>query len=86
MLKELCLWRTHAGAVSEGLQIVGKTHAGAGKQCEEEVIAERNYHGLTHNPCSFPSALLQIGELGGVKDEGVKLSLEIKGRAKGKVF
>lgn len=53
-LKELCLWRTHAGAVSEGLQIVGKTHAGARKQCEEEVIAERNYHGLTTTPVPFP--------------------------------
>jgi len=47
----------------QGLQPVGRTHAGAGDKCEEEGVAERNCYGLTMAPIPHPPSTTRQGEV-----------------------
>lgn len=74
--------RTHAGAVSEELQPVGKTleklmndcipwegsNNAAGEECEDKEAVETTHYGLTAIPVPYPSVLLGVEE---VQESGV---------------
>lgn len=53
----------------EGLQPLGRTHAGAGEQCEEEEAGERNCYGLIATPIPHPPVPLSGEE---VEESGMK--------------
>lgn len=67
--------RDHTRANVFPEESLGKTHAGAGRNSEEEGKSERNCHGLNTDPVPYLPALLRVGGGRRAGNEAMKLSL-----------
>lgn len=73
---------TTQGQVVFPEESLGRTHAGAGRNSEEEGKTERNYHGLNMDPVPYLHACLSVGGVQRAGNEAVKLSLGKGGYSK----